>query len=133
MQPVALRRAEGAQHPLFDGGYGFRCASKALGAGSGERESLATALAVAGHQPGGAQSAEQLMHRLAADEGAAGKLGVGQPGPLGEQLQAHVLRHAELVRAQLGVHGGAQRGRGPLERVADSVIQVDLTHVKILT
>ena len=73
------------------------------------------------------------MHRLAGDEGAAGELGVGEPGLVGELLQARVLRDGQVVLAQGGVHRGSQGDGGAFEYVADGGVEVHLTHVNILT
>jgi len=83
------------------------------------------------------EPAQDLVHRLASDERAAGQLGVGLARPLAEEFQTGVLRHGQLERAQGDVHSGAQGDRGPLEDVAHSLVELTdgflLTHVSILT
>ena len=80
---------------------------------------------------------QEHVHRLPGDEGAAGKLGVGQARSLGEQLQAGVVgdRHAE--RSQHGLQGRVQGARGRLQHVPQRCVQLDsglaLTHVSSLT
>ena len=93
---------------------------------------MATA-AVAVDEVGALERGEQLVHRLAGDEGAAGEFGVGEPGLVGELFQARVLRDGQVVLAQGGVHRGAQGDGGAFEHVADGGVEIDLTHVNILT
>jgi hypothetical protein len=60
---------------------------------------------------------QEHVHRLPGYEGAAGKLGVGQARPLGEQLQAGVVGDRHAQRPQHGLHGGVQGAGGRLDHV----------------
>ncbi len=90
-----------------------------------------------GEQPPLLQPAENEVHRLPGDEGAAGELGVGQPGTLPEQFEARVLGNAQTERPQHLVHRGVQRGLHLLDDVAHRPVQIadglPLLHVSILT
>jgi len=73
------------------------------------------------------------VHCLAGDERATCECGVGEPGSVGELFQARVLRDGQIVVSQGCVHRGPQGDRGAFEHVADGRIEIDLTHVNILT
>ena len=73
------------------------------------------------------------MHRLARDEGAAGELRVGEPRLVCELFEARVLRDGQVMLAERDVHRGAERNLGAFEYVAHGGVEIDLTHVNILT
>lgn len=90
---------ERGEHLFLDGGDGRGGAEEALGAVVGEGETLVAAATVALDEVGAFERGEQLVHRLAGDERAACKLGVGEPGLVGELFQARVLRNGQVVLA----------------------------------
>ena len=133
MEALSLFGAKGGEHLFLNGCDGGGGAGKTSRAVAGEAEVLVAATAIALDKIGASERDEQLMHRLAGYERAACKFGVGAPGFVGELFQARVLRDGQVVRAQGGVHRGAQGDRGAFEHIADGRVQIDLTHVNILT
>jgi len=73
------------------------------------------------------------MHCLTGDESATCECGVGQPGRVGKLFQTRVLRDGQIVVSQCGVHRRPQGGSGAFEHIANGGIEIDLTHVNILT
>ena len=137
---------DGVGHVAFDGVNG----------GSGRVETAAAmfgevcgkgAAVVGGGGPGDQacvlQIAEDDVHGLAGDKGAAGELGVGQARLLVEEFEAGVLRHRQAVLAQGLVHGAAQCRGGAFEPVSHvlgdvpggvgRVYGLPVFHVRILT
>ena len=79
---------ERGEHAFLDGGDSLRGAVEAPGAVVGEGEVLVATTAIAADEVEALERGEQLVHRLAGDEGAACQLGVGQPRLVGELFQA---------------------------------------------
>src|ERR1700729_3642850 len=133
VEPPSLFGVKRGEHPLLHVGDGCGGTDEALGAGVGEGEVLVAAGAIALDKVGASQRAQELVHCLTGDERATCECGVGEPGSVGELFQARVLRDGQLVVSQGGVHRRPQGGRGPFEHVAHGRIEIDLTHVNILT
>ena len=133
MEASSLFEVKGGEHLLLNSGNGRGGAGEALRTVAGEAEVLVAAAAVASDEVHGSERGEQPVHRLAGYERTPGELGVGEPGLVGELFQARVLRDGQVVRAQGRVHRGSQGDRGALEHVADGGVQIDLTHVNMLT
>jgi len=62
----------------------------------GEGKALISTGAVDLDEPGPFQTREQLVRCLPGDEDPSGEVGVGQAGPLRQQLKAGVLGDAEI-------------------------------------
>jgi hypothetical protein len=133
MEASSLIGVERGEHAFLNGGDGCGGAVKPPRPVVGEGEALVATTVVALDEVKALERGEQLVHRLAGDEGAAGKLGVGEPGLVGELLQARVLRDGQVVLAQRGVHRGSEGDGGALKHIADCRIEIHLTHVNILT
>jgi predicted enzyme related to lactoylglutathione lyase len=133
VEPSSLFGVKGGEHPLLHGGDGRGGADEALGACVGEGEVLVAAGAIALDKVGASQRAQELVHCLTGDERATCECGVGEPGSVGELFQTRVLRDGQIVVSQGCVHRGPQGGRRAFEHVANGRIEIDLTHVNILT
>ena len=133
VEPSSLFGVKGGEHPLLHGGDGRGGADEAVGAGVGEGEVLVAAGAIALDKVGASQRAQELVHCLTGDEGATCECGVGEPGSVGELFEARVLRDGQIVVSQGCVHRAPQGGGGSFEDVAHGRIEIDLTHVNILT
>jgi len=115
------------------GGDGRGGADEALGAGVGEGEVLVAAGAVALDKVGASQRAEELVHCLTGTKVPRASVALVSPGVWASCSRHEYWRDGQVVVSQGGVHRGPQGGRGAFEHVANGRVEIDLTHVNILT
>jgi hypothetical protein len=137
---VPILRGEVGEHPPLDRAHGGAGGGQVAAALRGEARGLHPAdrlLRRAGDDPVALEGLQQHVHRLARDEGAAREVGVRGSGPLGEELEARVVRDGHAEGPEGLLHRLPQGARRLLEEVAERGREVDavvaLTHVSILT